>query len=644
MSSPQPIAVLVLFAASRCFGQEGCGEPSATGTRLASAARRRRSRWPTSCVYGGTPGGVGAAIGASLGPGKRAVLVVFRQARRRWHDVKRSHHATDIGRAEAIGGMATEFYRRGSDMAPRSFRPIEGGVLEVSPRHPERKRICPSSSEHRPQVDHQDGHPDHVADDRGRRRLQGKDLRRLPLLRGRPSSRWPASPSTSAGRGTRSTARSINGVQFHKGHSFTVATDPYKIEGDPKSGLLWEHLVGREPSYDGRARCGTAVQASITSCMFILGREGSAAASRSRPITIATATCSLLRYIKLNPENCRSSSRTATATTRGPSRPTMIGVQLRPGEARLRHPREDLLQDHVNYQQGFDVVPPERPRGTAQDPGRAQAARPCNHDEFPETGGWPHELCVREGRHDLRLRADDAGGVSEQEGGRRSRSAWRATTWTRRTASGSSSRHVRRTKGDVRDRLPELRIAVSYRSIVPKEAECTNLFVPVCLSSSLHRVRLDPRMEPVFMILRPARRGRRAAMAIDGGISVQEKVEYAKLKEKLLAINQVLEYKGPKREAPSARIDPKSVEGIVVDDPGGEGDRRLDVRPRRSARSPAMPAICTIIKEGQGTKERQVRAQCLPTDGDVRRLPRWRRERESGDERARSRSATRTAS
>jgi hypothetical protein len=104
---------------------------------------------------------------------------------------------------------------------------------------------------------------------------------------------------------------------------------------------------------------------------------------------------------------------------------------------------------------------------------------------------------------------------------------------------------------------------VSYRSIVPKEAECANLFVPVCLSSS-HIAYGSIRMEPVFMILGQSA-GTAAAMAIDEGISVQ-KVDYAKLKEKLLAIGQVLEYKGKKSDAPSARIDPKSVEGIVVDD------------------------------------------------------------------------------
>ena len=61
------------------------------------------------CVYGGSPGGVGAAIQASR-MGKKAVLVVFRK-----HVgglTSGGLTATDVGRGEAIGGMATEFYKR----------------------------------------------------------------------------------------------------------------------------------------------------------------------------------------------------------------------------------------------------------------------------------------------------------------------------------------------------------------------------------------------------------------------------------------------------------------------------------------------------------------------------------------------------
>ena len=41
---------------------------------------------------------------------------------------------------------------------------------------------------------------------------------------------------------------------------------------------------------------------------------------------------------------------------------------------------------------------------------------------------------------------------------------------------------------------------VSYRSIVPRKSESTNLLVPVCISAS-HIAFGSLRMEPVFMIL-----------------------------------------------------------------------------------------------------------------------------------------------
>jgi hypothetical protein len=78
---------------------------------------------------------------------------------------------------------------------------------------------------------------------------------------------------------------------------------------------------------------------------------------------------------------------------------------------------------------------------------------------------------------------------------------------------------------------------ISYRAIVPKAKECTNLLVPVCVSST-HIAYGSIRMEPVFMVL-----GQTAAIAasiaIEDKLKVQD-VPYNKLKELLIQNNQRL--------------------------------------------------------------------------------------------------------
>ena len=105
---------------------------------------------------------------------------------------------------------------------------------------------------------------------------------------------------------------------------------------------------------------------------------------------------------------------------------------------------------------------------------------------------------------------------------------------------------------------------ISYRSIVPRATECTNLLVPVCLSAS-HIAYGSIRMEPVFMVLGQSA-ATAAALAIEAKTDVQ-KVDYPKLRKKLLDDKQVLDWTGPKRPV---GILGKSLPGIVLDDNDAE--------------------------------------------------------------------------
>ena len=84
---------------------------------------------------------------------------------------------------------------------------------------------------------------------------------------------------------------------------------------------------------------------------------------------------------------------------------------------------------------------------------------------------------------------------------------------------------------------------IAYRSICPKESECTNLLVPTCLSAS-HVAFGSIRMEPVFMVLGQSA-ATAAVLAIESGSSVQ-KVDLRLLQRRLTADGQILEWTGPK--------------------------------------------------------------------------------------------------
>ena len=79
---------------------------------------------------------------------------------------------------------------------------------------------------------------------------------------------------------------------------------------------------------------------------------------------------------------------------------------------------------------------------------------------------------------------------------------------------------------------------ISYRSIVPRVSECSNLLVPVCLAAS-HIAYGSIRMEPVFMVLGQSA-AEAAHLALEHKVPVQQ-VAYPELRERLLRAGQVLE-------------------------------------------------------------------------------------------------------
>jgi len=220
--------------------------------------------------------------------------------------------------------------------------------------------------------------------------------------------------------------------------------------------------------------------------------------------------------------------------------------------------REKIVAEHRRYQLGLMYTLANNPRVSAEVRETFQRFGLAK-DEFTDNDNWPHQIYVREARrmvseyvmtqHHCQQRtvAEDPVGLGAYN--MDSHNCQRYVT-----AEG-----VVRNEGDIQVGVSPYRI--SYRSIRPKREECENLLVPVCLAAS-HIAYGSIRMEPVFMVLGQSA-ATAAALAIDDGVPVQA-VDYAKLRARLLADGQVLEWIGPMQNQ-AARLDPDRMPGIVVD-------------------------------------------------------------------------------
>jgi hypothetical protein len=153
-------------------------------------------------------------------------------------------------------------------------------------------------------------------------------------------------------------------------------------------------------------------------------------------------------------------------------------------------------------------------------------------DEFEDTGGWPHQLYVRDGRrmlgayvlteHDLvdaRPQPDAVGMGSYNIDIREVERTWRYLPEYDRTAAVFN-------EGYLSVAVPPY--PIPYRSLTPRREDADNLLVPVCLSAS-HVAFASVRMEPTLMVLGEAA-GAAAAQAARRGVAVQD-VDVGALRE-----------------------------------------------------------------------------------------------------------------
>ncbi|XOV93466.1 MAG: FAD-dependent oxidoreductase [Bacteroidota bacterium] len=329
-----------------------------------------------------------------------------------------------------------------------------------------------------------------------------------------------------------------NGIQtgvLHHQHWFWEDISPYIIPGDPSSGLVPK--VSAEPPGEYGAGDDKIQAYCFRTCM---SNHPDNRVPFPKPENYDPKDYELLgRVFDTGRKDWFQKfdvipNRKTDTNNHGPFSSDNIGMNYDYPEASYERRRE-IIKEHEDYQKGLlyyvanDPRVPEDIRTKMNEWGLAK-------DEFTDNGNWPHQIYVREAR---RMIGQSITTEHEVMGRRPVKDPVGMGSYA--MDSHNIQRYIKedgfvQNEGDIGVH-PKGPYQISFGSIVPKKEECTNLIVPVCVSSS-HIAFGSIRMEPVFMIL-----GQSAAvvasMAIDKNIAVQE-VNYDELKQVLLAKGQIL--------------------------------------------------------------------------------------------------------
>jgi len=535
-------------------------------------------------VYGGTSGGVTAAVQA-VRMGKSVVII--EPGRHLGGLTSGGLGATDIGNKAAIGGLSRDFYRRIHDHYAQDdawqfqtrdeyqkrnsrFNPADDAMWTFEPRVAERIFREMLEELEVPVVFSE------RLDLNGGVKKAGNRIASITMESGRSFSAKMYIDATYEGDlmakagvayhvGREANVvygETLSGVQLgSKSHQFKVPVDPYVKPGDPTSGVLpgihdgspGEHGAGdrRVQAYNFRM-CLTDAPDNRVPFPKPAGYD---------PLRyeLALRTIAAGQWDGLGAPTPMPNRKTDT-NNKGAFSSDNIGMNYDYPDGDYAT-RKKIWDEHVQYQLGWCWFLANDPRVPTEIRDQVNSWG-LSKDEFVDTQHWPHQLYVREARRMI------SAYVMTEHNCRGDRTVDDPVGLAAYTMdSHNTQRYVKdgyaSNEGDVQvgGFAP---YGISYQSIVPKQAECGNLFVPVCLAAS-HMAYGSIRMEPVFMVLGQSS-ATAAAMAIDAGGDVQQ-VDYAQLRERLLVDKQVLEWTGPKpfRGAAAAALP-----GIVIDDDQAE--------------------------------------------------------------------------
>lgn len=357
-----------------------------------------------------------------------------------------------------------------------------------------------------------------------------------------------------------------NGIQvgvLHHRHHFGVlkkGIDPYVVPGDPKSGVL-PGVSAEPPGAYGEG--DKRVQAYCF--RMCLTNHAENRVPFPKPEGYDPKRYELL--LRIYADGWRETfekfdpipNHKTDTNNHGPFSFDHIGANYDYPEASYERRRE-IIKDHETYQKGwlyFVANDPRVPKEVQEEMQKWGLPK----DEFRDNGNWSRQLYIREAR-----RMVGSYVMTENELLKRRPTPDSVGMGSYTIDSHNVQRYITpqgfvQNEGDIGVPLAAP-YEIAYGSLVPKRAEAENLLVPVCVSSS-HLAFGSIRMEPVFMILGQSA-ATAAVMAIDQQIAVQE-VPYPKLRERLVADGQILEYKGGAAGGRAGRPVDK-LGGIVVDD------------------------------------------------------------------------------
>ncbi|MFN9371442.1 MAG: FAD-dependent oxidoreductase [Planctomycetaceae bacterium] len=508
-------------------------------------------------VYGGTAGGVAAAVTAARA-GRTVVLI--EPSAHLGGMTSGGLGATDIGNKTVIGGFARDFYRRlGTHYAQDASWTFQkradyksgrqqGGEAEMwtfEPHVAERlfDELCQEAGVTvllNERLDLVLGATQHAARLRSLWLESGREIAGRVFIDASYEGDLMAKAGVAyhVGREANATyGESLNGVQTVQAtkHQFKVPIDPFREPGNPTSGLLF----GIHAGTPGRDGTGDRRVQAYNFRMCLTDAPGNRIPFPKPPNYRRENYELLRRYIEAGVwdafcSNIPMPNRKSDCNNCGAFSTDFIGESYDYPEANHSR-RAQIITAHAEYQQGLMYFLANDEQVPAKIRAEVSVWGLCR-DEFTDNGGWPHQIYVREAR---RMISDV---VMTQH---HCQSRETVSDSVGMAAYTMDSHNVQRyaqggrvfNEGDVQvGGFPPY--PISYRAIVPREAECANLFVPVCLAAS-HIAYGSIRMEPVFMVL-----GESAALAADlalrDDVAVQQ-VPYARLRERLLEARQVLQ-------------------------------------------------------------------------------------------------------